>query len=106
MTIDNLITNYQQIKDLLEKKYPINNKQTRIFAKTVKVMEELGEFCQEIIISQNLHRDEKTKNYKKDNLGAEFVDVVSTLMLLALELDIDINSSIEKKITETKNRLK
>lgn len=106
MTIKNLTKEYIKIENLLSKKYCIENNQTRIFAKTVKVMEELGELCQEIISSQKLSRKEKNCNYKKENLEAEFCDVISTLFLLGIELDIDIEQALMKKIKETKLRLK
>lgn len=104
MTIKQLTKDYKEIKTLLDKKQFIKDPQARIFGKTVKIMEELGELSQEIIASLRLHRNQRNENYKKENLEGEFADVIGSLMILADELNIDVENAVEKKIEETKKR--
>jgi len=76
----------------------------RILFRTVKLMEELGEWCNEIIAFIGKQRDEKQKNYKKENLEEEFADVMITTLLVAESLDIDVEKSLKKKINKIKKR--
>lgn len=76
----------------------------RVLFRTIKLMEELGEFCNEIMASNGKQRDEKLKKYKRENLEEEFADVVITTLLLAESLDIDVNKALENKINKIKKR--
>ena len=76
----------------------------KVLSRTVKLMEELGEFCNEISASNNDQRKEKQEKYKRENLEEEFADVIITTLLLAESLDIDINKALENKINKIKKR--
>ena len=73
-------------------------KQNLILASTVKLTEELGELCQEILAHQSIQRKEKLSKYNKDNLAEEFADVIITPMILAEWMGIDIEAALEKKM--------
>ena len=59
MTIQNLISQYKKISIFLNTKWALKDKDQRIFARTMKIVEELGELADEILTSMNLQRDSK-----------------------------------------------
>ena len=80
------------------------DKNQRVFARTMKIVEELGELSDEILTSMNLQRDSKIAKFSRENLEDEFADVLASLILLANEVDIDVESVIKKKIKFTRER--
>lgn len=104
MTIQSLVDQYQEISVFLNEKWPLKNKQQRIFARTMKIVEELGELADEILTSMNLQRDTKIDEFNHQNIEDEFADVLGSLILLANELDIDVEEVIQRKIDFTKDR--
>ncbi|MEF8847051.1 MAG: MazG nucleotide pyrophosphohydrolase domain-containing protein [Candidatus Paceibacterota bacterium] len=67
----------------------------------LKVMEELGELYEEILIDQGLQRSEKLR---EGDVGEEFADVLITILLLAENMEIDVTKELEDKIEKIKNR--
>ena len=104
MTIQNLTEQYQEISNFLNTHWPLKDKNQRVFARTMKIVEELGELADEILTSMNLQRKSKIAKFSHDNVQDEFADVLASLVLLAIELDIDIEAVIQKKINFTKKR--
>ena len=84
--------------------YPDQEK--RILARTVKVSEELGELCNEILAFNALQRKDKLENYDGENLSEEFADVLITVLLLAKATGVDIEKALEKKIEKINLRYK
>lgn len=76
----------------------------RILARTVKLGEEVGELCSEILAYNSFQRKEKLDLYKKENLSKEFADVIITTLLLAKSIDIDIIKGLKTKIEEINRR--
>ena len=64
----------------------------------VKLSEEMGELCNEILSFNNLNRKEKVKNFNKQNLADEFADVLITTLVLAHAMDVDIEKALKNKI--------
>ena len=104
-----------ELKDLLKfietederlKKYysGYTDQEKRILARTVKLTEELGELCNEILVHISLQRKQKLDNHDKENLPEEFADVVITTLLLAKSLNVDIEKALEKKIEKINKR--
>jgi NTP pyrophosphatase (non-canonical NTP hydrolase) len=104
MQITELVAKYQEIADFLNQHWPLKDHNQRIFARTMKVVEELGELSDEILTSMNLQRDSKIARFSRENLEDEFADVFGSLVLLGGELDIDIEKVVERKIKFTKER--
>ncbi len=76
-----------------------------VLSRTVKLNEEVGELCAEILALDNDQRKEKLSKMKKeDNLPNELADVVITTLLLAEVLDVDIETALENKIKKIKRR--
>jgi len=105
MTIQTLTDEYKKIAEILNRLWPLKNKQQRIFARTMKIVEELGELSDEILTSMNLQRNSKIAKFSHKNVEDEFADVLGSLMLLAVELDIDVTKVIKRKIDYTHKRL-
>lgn len=104
MTIQQLVQEYQSISKLLNEKWPIDDPNKRIFARTMKIVEEFGELADEILSSMNLQRNTKIENFSRQNIEDEFADVLGSLVLLANELDIDIDEVMRRKIELTNKR--
>lgn len=105
MQLQKIITEYQKIGQFLNKRWPLKDDNQRIFARTMKIVEELGELSDEILTSMNLQRNSKIANFSRKNLEDEFADVFGSLVLLGLELNIDIEEVVERKIIFTRQRL-
>lgn len=104
MKIKELVTKYKEIGDFLNEHWPLKDKSQRIFARTMKVVEELGELSDEILTSMNLQRDSKIAKFSRENLEDEYADVLGSLILLSYELDIDVEKVITRKIKFTRKR--
>ena len=76
----------------------------QIFACTIKLGEEFGELCQEVLFHSSLQRKSKMNKFKKENLSGEFADVLITTLLLAQEMNIDIEKALEDKIKKINKR--
>lgn len=100
------------MKDLLDfineeserfnKHYNYSDKQKEILARTVKVAEELGELCSDILSFNSLQLKRKLDKFDKENLPDEFADVIIVTLLLAKSMDIDIRKALEDKMEKVK----
>lgn len=104
MTIQDLISQYQVIAGFLNERWPLKDQQQRTFARTMKVVEELGELSDEILTSMNLQRNTKIAKFSRENVEDEFADVMGSLILLGIELDIDVEEVMKRKIEFTRSR--
>lgn len=83
----------------LKKHFPhLQDREKQILARTVKLSEELGELCDEILGALSLQRKSKMKNPDPQKLQDEFADVIIVALLLAKDMNVDIQSALEKKI--------
>lgn len=104
MTIANLVEQYKEISEFLNTKWPLKNNEQKVFARTMKIMEELGELSDEILTSMNLQRNTKVAKFSQQNVEDEFADVLGSLILLGIELDIDVAEVMKRKIAFTRDR--
>lgn len=70
----------------------------------MKIVEELGELSDEILTSMNLQRNSKIQKFSQQNIEDEFADVLGSLILLGIELDIDVKAVMQRKIDFTRER--
>ncbi len=75
-----------------------------ILAKTVKCSEEFGELCNEILKNSSLQRKDKLETVKREDLEAEFADVILTTLLLAKSMNVDVEKALNQKIDMIKKR--
>jgi len=104
ITLKQLTEQYREIGSFINDRWPLKNKEQRIFARTMKVVEELGELADEILTSMNLQRESKIAKFSRENVEDEVADVMASMILLAAELDIDLDKVMKKKIKYTRDR--
>ena len=76
-----------------------------ILARTVKLGEEFGELCEEVLAYNSLQRKQKLDNHDKENLPEEFADVIITTLLLAKSMNVSIETVLEKKMQKLNQRV-
>ncbi len=81
-----------------------STQQERILARTVKLTEELGELCNEVLAFNGDQRQEKLDKYDKNNLPNEFADVIITTLLLAKSMNVDVKEALTNKIEKINKR--
>jgi NTP pyrophosphatase (non-canonical NTP hydrolase) len=84
----------------------IKDEEKCILARTVKLTEELGELCDEVLSYSSMQRKDKLDKHSRDDLLDEFADVVITTFLLAEIMKVDIGKALEKKIIKIDERYK
>lgn len=104
MKLEELIAEYKEISSTLNTKWPLRDQDHRTFARIMKIVEELGELSDEILTSMNLQRNSKIARFSHQNVEDEFADVVGSLILLGVELNIDIEDAMRRKIVLTRER--
>ena len=104
MSIEELVTEYKKISDFLNERWPLKDHDQRVFARTMKIVEELGELADEILTSMNLQRNVKIEAFSRENVEDEFADVLASLILLANEMNVDIEKVIKRKLQFTRER--
>ncbi len=103
------LKNLQQRVSLLNEKtrphYKLYTQEEKeILTKTVKLNEEVGELCNDILGILKLQRKAKMKNFDKRNIYQEFADVILTTIQLAQVAGVDIERAIEDKLKKIENR--
>ena len=104
ITIKNIINQLDDINQDLKKWSRIKDRQKRILATVAKIVEEFGELSNEVLSLVNLQRKEKITVFKKKNLEKEYSDVLITLLLLGIVLNLDIEKALLNRIKEIKKR--
>lgn len=98
--LNSFLTNQEKI---LKKSFPIPDKEKAIFARMMKISEEVGELNEAILSFSSLQRKDK-KERNKEKISEEIADVLITTMLLAVQFDVNIEKSLENKIKNIKKR--
>lgn len=80
------------------------DEEKRVLARTVKLAEELGELCDEVLGSISLQRKEKLEKRDTGNLAGEFADVMITVLLLAEAMKVDMEKALKEKIKKIDKR--
>jgi NTP pyrophosphatase (non-canonical NTP hydrolase) len=88
----------------LKQRYPDLDNQKAILARAVKLSEEMGELCDNLLASLGLQRKNKMEKYTARNLSDEFADLIITTALLAKSAGVDIQQALEQKIPELNQR--
>ena len=104
----NLKNLQEKISILNEKTKPhyklYTQEEKEILTKTVKLNEEVGELCNDILGILKLQRKAKMKNFDKRNIYQEFADVIITTIQLAQVAGVDIERAIEDKLKKIEER--
>ena len=80
----------------------IESNRERVFARTIKLSEEVGELAEAVLASESLQR--KSKSSKEVSLEQELCDVIITALLLAKSLDIDMDQALSARVEKIRSR--
>lgn len=75
-----------------------------ILTKTVKLNEEVGELCNDILSILKLQRRSKLLKFDKRNMYEEFADVIITAMQLAIVAGVDVERAVGDKLKKIEER--
>lgn len=75
-----------------------------ILTKTIKLNEEVGELCNDILSVLKLQRKSKLAKFDKRNFYEEFADVIITTFQLGSAAGVDIERAINDKLKKIENR--
>lgn len=105
----NLKSLQEKIKILNEKTAPqyrlYSQKEKEILTKTVKLNEEVGELCNDILSILKLQRRAKLQKFDRRNMYEEFADVIITTMQLAITAGVDVEKAVDDKLKKIQERL-
>jgi NTP pyrophosphatase (non-canonical NTP hydrolase) len=106
MGLGNLLRFIETEDEKLKKRYSrYVNEEEVILARTVKLGEEFGELCEEVLAYNLLQRKQKLDNCDKENLPEEFADVIITTLLLAKTMNVDVEKALEEKMQKLNHRV-
>ncbi len=105
LTLEQLMADYRDIHLLLNAQWPLDSANERLFARMLKLTEEVGELSNEVLTKMGLQRQAKIDAFEELHLEDELADVIGSALLLAVELDIDIATIMKRKIAYTLMRL-
>ena len=106
MNLKNLEDRIKQLRNVQKVEYSLTTPRDKeILTKTVKLNEEVGELCNDILSILRLQRKAKLEKFDKRNIYQEFADVVITLMQLAIAANVDIERAIEDKLKMIEERI-
>lgn len=98
----------EKIKILNEKTKPhyrlYSPVEKEILTKTVKLNEEVGELCNDILSVLKLQRKAKLDKFDKRNIYEEFADVIITTIQLAQSAGVDINRAVGDKLNKIEHK--
>src|SRR3989338_9510980 len=106
----NLKNLQEKIRVLDEKTRPhfklYSQREKEILTKTVKLNEEVGELCNDILGILRLQRKAKMDKFDRRNIYQEFADVIITTMQLASVAGVDLERAIHDKLIKIEKRNK
>ena len=70
----------------------------------MKLNEEVGELCNDILAVLKLQRKSKLAKFDKRNIYEEFADVIITTIALAIVAGVDIERALNDKLDKIEKR--
>jgi len=105
MEIKELMQFIKEYNQRLSEKYGSSkDKEKSILRSALKIGEEFGELCDEVMAYHAIQRDSKMENRDEDGLANEFADVLIAVCMLADDMDVDLEKALEKKIKKIRER--
>jgi NTP pyrophosphatase (non-canonical NTP hydrolase) len=89
---------------LEERFWKYDDQEKLVLSSTVKLTEELGELCNEVMFYNSRQRSEKREVHDQENLPHEFADVMIALFMLAKDMDVNIEKALSQKIEKIKTK--
>ncbi len=75
-----------------------------ILTRTVKLNEEVGELCNDILSVLKLQRRAKLEKFNKTNIYQEFADVIITTIQLAVAAGVDVDRAVSDKLNKIEQK--
>lgn len=75
-----------------------------ILARTVKLNEEVGELCNDILAVLKMQRKSKLENFDKRNFYEEFADVILCTLQLANAAHVDVDRAMHDKLKKIEEK--
>lgn len=105
MNIKNLQEKVRLLNELTKPHYKLYTQEEKeILTKTVKLNEEVGELCNDVLSILRLQRHAKLEKFDKRNIYQEFADVIITTVQLAEAAGVDIERAIKDKLVKIEQR--
>ena len=105
MNVKNLQERLKELAAHSQISYKLRTPQEQeILSRTVKLNEEVGELCNDILSILKLQRKAKLENFDKRNVYQEFADVIMTTIQLANAANVDIERAIEDKLKKVEQK--
>lgn len=105
MNVKNLQERLKELAKHSQISYTIRTVQEQeILSRTVKLNEEVGELCNDILSILKLQRKAKLENFDKRNVYQEFADVIMTTIQLANAANVDIERAIDDKLKKVEEK--
>lgn len=107
MNIKNLEERIKNLHSEIKPSYKLyTNEEKGILYNTVKLNEEVGELCNDILAILKLQRKSKLDKFDKRNIYEEFADVLITTIALAVVAGVDIERALSDKMDKIEARYK
>lgn len=81
-----------------------NTKEKEILVEAVKLNEEVGELCNDILGVLKLQRKAKQRKFDKRNIYEEFADVIISTIVLAQTSGVDLERALKNKLDKIEQR--
>ena len=105
MNIKNLQEKIKVLNEKLRPRYKLYSQtEKEILTKTIKLNEEVGELCNDILAVLKLQRKSKLDKFDKRNFYEEFADVIITTIQLATAAGVDIERAINDKMKKIEDK--
>jgi len=102
------LKNLQEKIKVLDQKAPhyklYTQQEKAILTKTVKLNEEVGELCNDILSILRLQRKAKLEKFDKRNIYQEFADIIITTIQLAVVTGVDIERAVSDKLKKIEGK--
>lgn len=105
MNLKNLEGRIKNLHSEIKPQYKLySNEEKDILYNTVKLNEEVGELCNDILAILKLQRKSKLAKFDKRNIYEEFADVIITTISLALAAGVDTQRALKDKLEKIEER--
>src|SRR5581483_8994663 len=105
MNIRNLQEKVKVLNEKIKPHYKLYSQEEKeILTKTVKLNEEVGELCNDILSVLKLQRRSKLERFDKKHIYQEFADVIITTIQLAVSSGVDIERAVNDKLKVIEER--
>lgn len=104
MDIKELLNFADAEEQRLTSHYAVDDARIKTLCRIVKLVEEVGELCEEVLAHNAYQRQDKLAERNSSNLPEEIADVLITALILAKTLDVDVEDALQRKIEKIKAR--